>query len=156
MANKHTKRCSMSCESESRSVVSDSLWTPMDCRVHGILQARILESVPFSRGSSQPWDRTQVSCIAGGFFTSWATREWAVRGDLEEPGGLQSMGSQLKWLSSSSKEISRKCQPNTPAPCFLCYPSQITQGLLFLFTSSPFWNLPLYPHNVQKTERWSI
>ena len=65
-----------SCESESCSVVSDSV-TPMDSTVHGILQARILEWVafPFSRGSSQPRDRTQVSCIAGGFFTSWATRE---------------------------------------------------------------------------------
>ena len=43
----------------------------------GILQARILEWVafPFSRGPSQPRDRTQVSCIAGRFFTSWATRE---------------------------------------------------------------------------------
>ena len=29
---------------------------------------------PFSSGSSQPRDRTEVSCIAGGFFTSWATR----------------------------------------------------------------------------------
>ena len=50
---------------------------PMDFTVHEILQARILEWVtfPFSRGSSQPKDRTQVSCIAGGFFTSWATRE---------------------------------------------------------------------------------
>ena len=40
-------------------------------------QARILECVasPFSRGSSQPRDWTQVSCIAGGFFTSWATKE---------------------------------------------------------------------------------
>ena len=40
--------------------------------VHGILQARILEwlAVLFSRGSSQPRDQTQVSCIAGGFFTS--------------------------------------------------------------------------------------
>ena len=40
--------------------------------VHGILQARILEWVafPFSRGSSQPRDRTQVSLIAGGFFTN--------------------------------------------------------------------------------------
>ena len=49
----------------------------MDYTVHGILQARILESVvfPFSRGSSQPRDPTQVSCIAGRFFTSWATRE---------------------------------------------------------------------------------
>ena len=45
--------------------------------VHGILQARILESVvfTFSRGSSQPRDQTQVSCIAGRFFPSWATRE---------------------------------------------------------------------------------
>ena len=45
---------------------------PMDFTVHEILQARILEWVtfPFSRGSSQPKDRTQVSCIAGGFFTS--------------------------------------------------------------------------------------
>ena len=42
--------------------------------IHGILQARILEWVafPFSRESSQPRDWTQVSCIAGGFFTSWA------------------------------------------------------------------------------------
>ena len=40
--------------------------------VHGILQARILEWVAFtfSRGSSPPRDRTQVSCIAVGFFTS--------------------------------------------------------------------------------------
>ena len=30
---------------------------------------------PFSRGSSQPRDWTQVSHIAGVFFTSWATRE---------------------------------------------------------------------------------
>ena len=45
--------------------------------VHGILQARILEWVdfPFSRGCSQPRDQTQVSFIAGRFFTSWATRE---------------------------------------------------------------------------------
>ena len=38
---------------------------------------RILECVayPFSSGSSQPRDWTQVSCITGGFFISWATRE---------------------------------------------------------------------------------
>ena len=49
----------------------------MDITVRGILQARILEWVafPFSRGSSQPRDRTQVSHFAGGFFTSWARRE---------------------------------------------------------------------------------
>ena len=47
----------------------------MDYTVYGILQARILEWVAFSfsRGSSQPRDPTQVSHIAGGFFTSQAT-----------------------------------------------------------------------------------
>ena len=45
--------------------------------VHGILQARIPEwiAVLSSRGSSQPRDQTQVSLIAGRFFTIWATRE---------------------------------------------------------------------------------
>ena len=45
---------------------------PMDYTVHGILQARILEWVafPFSRGSSQPKDQTQVSHISGRFFTA--------------------------------------------------------------------------------------
>ena len=53
------------------------LCDPMDCTAHGILQARILEwvAVPFSRGSSQPRDWTQVSHTAGGLLTSWATRE---------------------------------------------------------------------------------
>ena len=53
-----------------------TLWDPMDC-VHGILQAKILEwgAISFSRGSSLLRDRTWVSHIAGGFFTSWATRE---------------------------------------------------------------------------------
>ena len=45
--------------------------------VRGILQARILEWVfplSFSRGFSQPRDRTQVSCIAGRFVTIWEAR----------------------------------------------------------------------------------
>ena len=58
------------------------LCDPMDCSspvssAMGILQARILEWVvmPSSRGSSQARDGTHVSCIAGRFFTVWATRE---------------------------------------------------------------------------------
>ena len=49
-----------------------TLCDSMNYTVHGILQARILEwvAVPFSRGSSQPRDRTQVSHIAVVFFTS--------------------------------------------------------------------------------------
>jgi len=46
-------------------------WSPSGSSVHGILQARILVwvAILFSRGSPQPKDQTQVSCIAGGFFT---------------------------------------------------------------------------------------
>ena len=69
--------------SVSCSVVSDSV-TPQTVphqgtSVHGILQTRVLEwvAMPFSKGSSQPRDRTQVSCMAGRFFTIWATgKSW--------------------------------------------------------------------------------
>ena len=51
--------------------------SPLGSSVHGIFQARILEWVAtfFSRGSSRPRNRTQVSCTAGRCFTFWATRE---------------------------------------------------------------------------------
>ena len=51
--------------------------TLLGSSVHGILQTRILEwvAMPFSRGSSQPRGQTQVSCIAGRFFTICAARE---------------------------------------------------------------------------------
>ena len=59
-----------------------TLETPWNCSppgssVHGIFQTRILECVAISscRGSSQPRDWTWISCIAGRFFTDWATRE---------------------------------------------------------------------------------
>ena len=59
-----------------------TLCNPMDCSppgssIHGIFQTRILEwvAISFSRGSSQPRDRTPVSCIEARFFTIWATRE---------------------------------------------------------------------------------
>ena len=49
----------------------------VDYTFYGILQTRILEWIafPFSRGSFQPRDQTQVSGIADRFFTRWATRE---------------------------------------------------------------------------------
>ena len=64
----------------------------MDYTVHGILQARIPEwvAIPFSRGSSQAKDQSQVSAIAGGFFTSWATR---------------GLNSKLKEFKGKKKEI---------------------------------------------------
>ena len=75
--------------SESHLVVCNS----------AILQARILEWVafPFSRGSSQPRDQTQVSCIAGRFFTSWATRE--APGNSR--GQLLTAPERKKWLGQT-------------------------------------------------------
>ena len=69
----------------------------MDCIVPGILQARILEwvALPFSRGSSQPRDWTQVSHIAGRFFTSWTTRgaqEYWSGQPIASPGDLPDSG----------------------------------------------------------------
>ena len=53
---------------------------PLDCTVHVIFQVRKLEwvAVPFSRRFSQSRNWSEVSCIAGGFFSSWATREAQV------------------------------------------------------------------------------
>ena len=59
-----------------------TLCDPMDYNspgssLHGILQTRILKwvAIPFSSRSSQPRDRSWVSCFASRFFTIWATRE---------------------------------------------------------------------------------
>ena len=67
-------------ESESPSVVSDSwqprgLYSPWNSPGKNTEVYSEQNTVPFSRGSSQPTDQAQVSCIAGGFLTSWATRE---------------------------------------------------------------------------------
>ena len=72
----------------------------MDCSlpgffVHGIFQARVLEwvAISFSRGSSWPRNRTQVSCIAGRRFTLWATREAHVTIVY-----LSKLGNKLFWI----------------------------------------------------------
>ena len=66
--------------SESHSVVSDSLqshglyslWNSPGQKTGGEISTNFY---PFSRGASQPRNRTGLSWIAGRFFTSWATRE---------------------------------------------------------------------------------
>ena len=86
--------------------MSDS-YNPTDCSLpgsslHGISQARILEwvAISFSKEFSWPWNQTLVSCIAGGFFTDWTTRE------LETPRNGSSWGRQWKesfYLASVTK-----------------------------------------------------
>ena len=65
-----------------------------------ILQTRMLEWVDLtsSRGSSQPRDQTQVSCIAGGFFAIWASKKaqeyWSVQ-PIPSPGALPDLRIEL-------------------------------------------------------------
>ena len=99
-----------------------TLCHPTDCGVHGILQARALEWVaPFSRGASQPRDQTQVSYIAGGFFTSWAPRA-AGRGKFfhfRQPLNI--------WVSSSPSPVSLPRQPAT-GPLGRCQEESLPRG----------------------------
>ena len=78
--------------SESRSVCP-TLCDPMDYTIHGILQARILEwvAIPFSKGFSQPRDQTQVSRIAGRFFTNSDSKASAQ--NVGDPGSIPGSGS---------------------------------------------------------------
>ena len=76
--------------------------------VHGILQARTLEWVagPFPRRYSQPRDQTQVSYIAGGFFTVWATMEALKRLKLSQINSknvTKNMTKSLESKQSTSK-----------------------------------------------------
>ena len=84
--------------------------------VHGILQARIMEwvAICFSRGSSWPRHRTQVSCIADGFFTIWATRETLLLVHYYSPSVLQLKELRLRkaacpgshnWVAGSGHEL---------------------------------------------------
>ena len=78
---------------------------PMDYTVHGILQAVILEwvAVPFSRWSFQPRNWTQVSSIAGGFFTNWATRE--AQGEVSGKEGREIGREGRRSLKNYDKEF---------------------------------------------------
>ena len=83
--------CGFECFSVLLTQPCLTLYDPMGCSppgscTLGILQASVLDwvAIPFCRGPSQPRDRTWVSCIAGRFFTIWATREAQVLSNLEK------------------------------------------------------------------------
>ena len=113
------------------------LCDPVDCSlsgssVHGILQTRIQEwaAIPFSRGLSQPRDRTWVSWIAGGFLTVWATTgTWASVGLLGRVGGtflqLPESLPQGGWCRSadagSRALMSKGFSELGPVGCFWCH-----------------------------------
>ena len=106
--NSYTSKITFESESESHSVMSSSLRPHGLYTAHGILQARILEwaAFPFSRGSSQPRDQTQVSGIAGWFFAIWAAGE-----------------AQNKWKNSYLP--SQDCCIKVPVKCLKWYMAYI-------------------------------
>ena len=97
----------------------------MDCSlpgssVHEILHARVLEwvTIPFSRGSFQTRDRTQVSCIAGRLLTIW-TLSWKPISFSLCPFTLKGVpfGHFVRWASMSFSSSHLKSLPRvTPAP----------------------------------------
>ena len=108
--------------------------------VHGILQARILEWVafPFSRGSSQLRNQTQISYIAGGFFTSSATREpqeyWIgySPGNLPDPGiklGSPALQADSLPTELSHAELLQSC-PTLCGPMNCSPPGSSVHGIL--------------------------
>ena len=123
--------------SENCSLLCLTLCDPMDCSppgssVHGIFQAGILEWVatPLSRGSSRPRDWPQVSCIAGPFFTIWATKE-----------ALNEVRSIQKVKSSIQIYLSNKCLLRILAKAVSCVVSGINHRDKDQWLSLRWWNL---------------
>ena len=128
--------------SQSRPTLCD----PMDYAVYGILQVRILEWVafPFSRGSSQLRDWTQVSHImAGGFFTSWATREvqeywsgWSILSpaDLPNPGNEPGSPALRRILYQLSYQGSSMCSMCSSFPTYFCLSLYFLNGFILFFS----------------------
>ena len=124
-----------------------TLCDPMDCSppgfsVHESPQASILEcvAIPFSGGSSWRRDQTQVSSMAGRFFTIWASREAPihVRRGLSSgigahgcgggqvpslPGGLQTREEPMVQLRSEGRLLAELPLPPRTLFCFLLKPS---------------------------------
>ena len=105
----------------------------MDCSlpgfsVHGILQARILEwfTISFSRGSSQPRDRTRVSRIGGRHFNLWATREAQVKEGRAHFLTSLTLPSTVLDESSSSDLTTNNTQEPEYAGWGLCFLVQLT------------------------------
>ena len=97
----------------------------MDCSppgssVHGILQTRILEwvAIPFSRGSSWPRDRTQVSC-------SPTLQEGS---SLTKPPEKPKIGCWANQLGKILKKLCKWCGPKVKNNCFPCFSAKACEA----------------------------
>ena len=96
--------------------------SPLGSSVHGLLQARILEciAIPFSRGSSRPRDGTQVSCIAGRFFTVWPPVKQSFLKVLPQFSSVQSLSPvrlfATPWTAALQASLSITNSRSLPKP----------------------------------------
>ena len=139
----------------------------------GFFQAKIQEwvAISFSRGSSWPTDGAYVSCIAGGFFISWVTREvlivykiynymlWKLRySSIMIPTAFSLVFLKLLcWLKGSFMFLSFiKYYGKNPNPNFLAIPIHTTtafQNSHILCNSSlakTIWALDLKFHHINR------
>ena len=123
---------------------------PMDYTVQGILQAGMLEWVtfPFSRESSQLRDRTQVSCTAGRFFTSWATRE-APSIILFNPHNNHLTKEFYPHFSDKKTEAQKVCVTSQGPTAGVLAKLAFQRSLPNIFV---FWNLPTAENKPDPTE----
>ena len=153
------------CNPSNHDLAVDSLdCIPPGSSVRGILQARILEGVVISSSRGSSWARVwaRISCIAGGFFTIWATREalsfsftlhlrfrmeWREsgeaqnerRGHCSEEGRVRTAGGRIvgkaEWRPPLSGAWLQLGLPDQPAPCSERQ-SDLSVGVVTLRTSS--------------------
>ena len=111
-------------EAAAKSLQScPTLCDPMDCSppgtvVHGILQARTLEwvAISYAKGSSQPRNRTLVSCISGRLFTSYkGSPLQSTEQHLQIlPLDVSSVPHPLSPTRSQDKKMSHETVPKVP------------------------------------------
>ena len=131
-----------------------TLCDPVDCSppgssIHEILQARILEwvAISFSRGSSQPRDRTQVFRIAGRRFNLWATRGWfciglilsgpmtLVPSDMIRPRYLTDCWQRiLEWIAISFSRGSSHPRDRTRVSCIAGRRFNLWATFIYVYT----------------------
>ena len=140
-----------------------TLCDPVDCSppgssVHGILQAGILEwvAISFSRGSSWPKDRTQVSRIAGRLFNFWATRGFChttvqISCNYTHIPSLQSL---TPFLPSHPSSLSQSAWLGSPCHTATSYQLSILHLIVYIhwcyFSICPTLSLPWDPQTEVK------
>ena len=100
--------------------------SPPDSSVHGIFQARILEwvAIPFSQGSSQPRDQTQVSHIVGRFFTNEPPgKSWTKFSSVQSFSHVRLFATPWTSAHQASLSITNSYHPNPCPSSWWCHPT---------------------------------